>query len=320
MELAMYFLQVKHGAQQTLELQEHINPHSEAGGKDGFLTKFNSSGVRQWGTYYGSTAIDIAHGVATDGAGNVYISGYTSGTSGIASPGAYQTSYGGGTWDIYLAKFDGSGARQWCTYYGGTGEDVSYALTSDISGNVILTGYTESSGIASPGAYQTSLASTLDVIITKFDGAGSRQWATYYGGNGSDIANGIIADGAGNVFVTGNTGSTTGIATGDGHQTTAGGGGDLFVAEINNTGSALVYGTYTGGTTNDVGHGLAVDGAGNLYVAGFASSTTGITTSGAYQTVHGGGSWDALLMNTTYAHHQPLPPSPVLRLYAPVIQ
>ena len=72
---------------------------------DAFLVKFNSSGVRQWGTYYGGSNWDLGRSVAVDGSWNVYLGGSTGSTNAIATTGSHQSSFGGGDWDAFLVKF-----------------------------------------------------------------------------------------------------------------------------------------------------------------------------------------------------------------------
>jgi hypothetical protein len=97
-------------------------------------------------------------------------------------------------------------------------------------------------------------------------------------------------DGAGNAYVTGLTQSTDFPTTPGAFQTTHGGGlFDAFVTKLNAAGTALVYSTYLGGSENDEGLGIAVDGAGNAYVTGFTQSTDFPTTPGAFQTTRQGG-------------------------------
>ena len=104
-----------------------------------------------WATYYGGGGAELAYSCAVDASGNIYLAGYTSSTSAIAS-GGHQNTYGGGNYDAFLVKFDGNGTRLWSTYYGGSGEDVGRSCTVDAAGNVYLTGYTSStSGIAWAG-------------------------------------------------------------------------------------------------------------------------------------------------------------------------
>ena len=107
--------------------------------QDAFLVKFNSNGVRQWGTYYGGTGTDLGLCCATDATGNVYLTGRTSsnGNAIIATAGAHQTVLGGGQ-DAFLVKFNSSGVRQWGTYYGGSGGDRGTSCFTDASGNMYM--------------------------------------------------------------------------------------------------------------------------------------------------------------------------------------
>jgi len=253
------------------------------GSYDAFLVKFNSSGAIQWATYFGGSGIDYGTGVATDGSGNVYMTGYTGSSSAIATSGAYQTTFGGSE-DVFLVKFNSSGAIQWATYYGGSGVDEAFAATTDGSGNVYITGYSASaSAIATSGAYQTTFGGGNDAFLAKFNNSGAIQWATYYGGSTTDAGTGVAIDGSGNVFIVGYTYSSSAIATSGAYQTTYGGACDGFLAKFNSSG-AIQWGTYFGGSGTDYGEGVASDGSGNVYINGQTSSVSGIATSGAYQT------------------------------------
>ena len=90
------------------------------GAYDAFVTKFNSSGVRQWTTYYGGTGSENGNGIALDGSGNIYVVGTTTSTSGIATTGSFQSTLTGSSGG-FIVKFNSSGVRQWGTYYSGAG-------------------------------------------------------------------------------------------------------------------------------------------------------------------------------------------------------
>ena len=147
-------------------------------GTDAFLVKFNSSGVRQWATYYGGSQDDMGISCAVDASGNVYMIGSTSSTSGIATAGAHETTVNDG----FLVKFNSSGVRQWGTYFEGNGN----ACTTDASGNIYIVGLTNStSGIATAGAHQTVMSGSGDAFLVKFNSSGVKQWGTYFGGASS---------------------------------------------------------------------------------------------------------------------------------------
>lgn len=273
-------------------------------GYDGFLVKFNTNGVRQWGTYYGGSERDIGLSCACDALGNVYFAGATGSNMGviIATAGAHQPSYGGGG-DAFLVKFSTSGVRLWGTYYGGGAGEIGNSCTTDATGNVYLAGSTKSNagtGIATIGAHQTVNAGGVwDAFLVKFNPSGVRQWGTYYGGSGSDEGFECAIDTSGNVYLAGSTTSNTGtvIATIGAHQTVYGGGtGDSFLVKFKENGQRE-WGTYYGGGVYEAANSCALDAAGNVYLAGLTSSNSGtvIATAGAHQSLFGGG-YDAFLV------------------------
>lgn len=258
---------------------------------DAFLAKFNSSGTLQWATYFGGAGIEQANGVACDTAGNVYITGYTNSTSGIATGLAYQISKGGtGTNEnAFLAKFSSSGSLLWSTYLGGSGNDEANGVACDISGNVYITGVAEStSGIATSNGYQQSIGGLQDVFVAKFNSGGQIQWATYYGGTYAEEGNAIACDIYGNVFVTGYTFSDSNISTTGAYQLvhTSTSDKDAFLARFDSSG-ALKWGTYFGGSLFDEGYSVACDTNGSVYMGGQTSSS-GLLLTNSYQANIGG--------------------------------
>jgi hypothetical protein len=103
----------------------------------------------------------------------------------------------------------------WATYHGGTLLDEGLAVATDAAGNVYLAGLTRSAGIhfASAGAHLVAAPGGRNAFLAKFNNAGVRQWATYYGGTGNDFGLSVATDAAGNVYLAGYTSSTTGIST-----------------------------------------------------------------------------------------------------------
>lgn len=269
------------------------------GEMDAFMVKFDANGIRQWGTYYGGDEFnaDLGYACTTDLNGNVFLAGSTNSTDGIAS-GGHQNNIGG-LIDAFLVKFDPNGERQWATYYGGSAVDHGFACATDAAGNVFVAGLAQSpEGIATQGAHSTGndLLTGGDAFVVKFNGAGQRQWGTYYGGSVGDKAYACAVDGAGNVYFAGVTGSTSDIAYG-GYQSTIGSEGffDAFVAKFNGAG-VLQWGTYYGGPFNEISRACATDGIGNVYLAGITSSTSGIASPGSHQPTYGGGETDAFLV------------------------
>lgn len=283
-----------------------LGAHQSAtvGAVEAFLVKFNSAGVRQWGTYYADTLNEYGYGCTTDALGNAYLCGYvTSIGILIGTPGSHQQNHGGGLQDAFIVKFDPAGVRLWGTYYGGSGNDLAFNCTTDGTGNVFLSGRTastNSSAIATIGSHQFISGGNFDAFLVKFNSAGVRQWGTHYGGFGIDYGYSCAADAGGNVFLSGATDSnnSTEIATAISHQNTFGGGpADAFVVKFNSAG-VRQWGTYYGGNMYEEGVACATDVNGNVYIAGQTSTPTSsvIATPGSHQFFYGGGTYDAYLV------------------------
>jgi RHS repeat-associated protein len=277
------------------------------GGNLGFFSKLNVTGdALLYSTYFGSTHLSAqgaGTGVAVDAAGNAYVTGYTSTATGFpTSSGAYQTT-GGGGYDAWVAKFNphasGSSSLVYSTLLGGSADDKGLGIAIDPSGDAYVTGSTGNpSGTGFPttsGAYQTTFGSgTTKGFVTEVNPTGtSLIYSTLLGGTGTDQGNALAVNLSGNAYVTGTASSTNFPTTTGAYQTTSGGGNDAFVTELNTTGTGLVYSTYLGGSGNDEGYGLAVDGSGDAFVAGETASSN-FPTASALQSSNGGGN-DAFL-------------------------
>jgi len=278
---------------------------SIAGGLDAFITKFNSAGIVQWATFYGGNADDEAEAITIDKYNNIFITGITQSSSGIATTGAHQTQLY--IQDAFLTKFNSNGNLQWGTYYGydgkigvSSGQTFSNGVANDSSGNVYITGYTNSpSGIATTGAYATSYVYFTDPFLAKFNTNGQIQWGTYYGA-GLGGANGITIDKSQNIYICGFTENDSGIATSGSYQSFHGGYSsssrqdNAFLAKFTSDDSIL-WATYYSGSGDDsnnvfcIGNGVAVDDSENVYLIGYTASTLDIATKGAFQTSYGGG-------------------------------
>lgn len=267
----------------------HQNTYADF--RDAFLVKFTATGTRLWGTYYGGPGGEGGFQCAVDASGNVFLSGETNSTTGIAS-GGHQNAIGGDN-DAFLVKFNAAGTRQWATYYGGTGYDRALHCDVEASGSVFLCGEAASSSAVASGGHQNAHGGgDRDAFLVKFSPTGTRLWGTYFGGSGHDTGQSCIVDASGYVILCGQTSSTASIASG-GHQNTIGGGGDAFLAKFQ-SGGALVWASYYGGPAGDHGWQCAVSADGSVFLAGSTSSTTGIA-SGGHQNAYGGGVSDAFV-------------------------
>ena len=280
-----------------------------------FLVKFNANGNRLWATYYGGTIGTSANSVATDAAGNVYMSGTTQDTVGIASPGGFRNTFMGNkvgnqnypVFDAFLVKFDANGNRLWATYYNietdsGYPQPFDNAIATDAAGNVYMESTTNSdTGIAS-GGFQNIYKGTSgyfglggDAFLVKFDANGNRLWSTYYGASGYELGRCVATDRAGNVYLGGTTNSTDSIASG-GFQNSPGNHGaqfgymNAFLVKFNANGNRL-WATYYGGLESDyVEDGvesIATDALDNVYFTGVTCSTDSIASGGFQDTLVG---------------------------------
>jgi hypothetical protein len=238
----------------------------------------------------GGSAKDFATDVTVDAQGNAYFVGTTA-SSDFPTVSAAQSTPGGGGFDAFVTKLNSSGAMVYSTYLGGSGEDFGTSIAVDASGSAYVLGNTGSADFPTKSAFQTSPGSqglVLDLFVSKLSPTGtSLVYSTYLGGNGNERGVGIAVDGQGAVYVAGETGSTNFPTTAALQPTFRGGNTDGFVAKLNAAGTGLVYSTYLGGTGDDAAGSIAIDAAGNAYVAGSTWSPDFPTVSPLQGTNHG---------------------------------
>jgi hypothetical protein len=279
---------------------------TEGGYFEAYLAKFDATGMRLWGTYYGGISDQDGKDCTTDKFGNVYMVGLGGGNNGVdsilATPGAHQPIPGGGGEDSYIVKFDQAGVRLWGTYYGGTGDDLIESCITDSTGNLYIAGSTSSgTGIATSGTHQSVDNGNTDAFLVKFNTNGVRLWGTYYGGNEQEHGYSCTLNANQEIYLCGSTRTPTSntIASVGCHQSVYSGNTDGFLAKFTANGIRL-WGTYYGGTQQDVAESVAVDAiSGAVYIAGrtFSSAAgNSIATPGAHQTSYGGNLWDGFLV------------------------
>ena len=276
------------------------DPSSTALG-DAFVAKINATGTALlYSTYLGGQAADEARGIAVDNAGNAYVAGTTASTNFPATLGAHS-----GPSDAFVAKINtgttGAGSLVYSTYLGGSCGEQGRAIAVDTSGSAYVTGQTFSTDFpgASAFGFQTTLGeaagpcgATGDAFVAKLTASGALAYSSYLGGGGADIGLGIAADNGGNAYVTGVTSSPApGFpVTPTALDLTLSGPSDAFVARVNTSltgGASLAYLTYLGGTSSDQANAIALDAAGNVYVAGQTSSGD-LAVVGGFQGFGGG--------------------------------
>jgi hypothetical protein len=264
------------------------------GFQDVFVTKLTSGGSAFiFSTYLGGSNVDYGLSLAVDGSGDIVVSGYTNSTTTpfptfnafqpVKAPGTY--TYGGGiggiritvtALDAFVTKLRGDGsAFVFSTHLGGERHDHGNGLAIDGNGDIYLIGSTASIDFPTANPLQPAnggVNDTFDAYLAKFDSNGAFVYSTYFGGSSSDFGRSISLDGAGNVYLLGDT-SSTNFPTASALDSTRSGGTDLFVAKLNPAGSAILYSTYLGGSGDEEEGQLTVDSQGNAYITGYTEST-----------------------------------------------
>ena len=247
-------------------------------GYNAFASKLDSSGNLIWNTFQPGNC----YAITVDSSGNNV---YFAGSSG--NWGSPMRAYGGGGSDVVAVKLTGSnGALTWNTFLGGTGIDYCYGgIAVDSSGNVYVGGYSNSTWGSPMRAYTSGGGFGNDAFASKLSSSGALIWNTFLGGSGDDQLFALALDGSGNnVYVVGNTTDTlaTGnVSWGSPVQTFTYGGApgyaseDAFAVKLNTSSGALVWNTFLGGNSVDRGSAIAVDGSGNIYVAGTSYAAWG---------------------------------------------
>jgi len=264
------------------------NPLQAANGANGtsyvFVTELNATGTALvYSTFLGGNGLQQGNGIAVDSAGNAYVAGSTTSPSFPTKnplPAASGGAFGGGT-DAFVAELNATGTAlvystyfgpptgawmrdigttlQYSTYVAGSANYQANGIAVDAAGNAYVTGYT----------WPKSGPGTL-AFVAKMNATGTAlAYSTYLGGTNTSYGQGIAVDSAGNAYVTGYTTSVN-FPTKNPFQAANAGYEDAFVAKLNVTGTALIYSTYLGGSYDDRGYAIAVDGAGNAYITGLA--------------------------------------------------
>ncbi len=252
------------------------NDHYGSG--DAFVAKLSSSGALRWNTFLGGNipdgyGIDEGHAITLDSSGAIYISGSSGGTWGSPirafTPGTKTDGYAvWPTTDAFIVKLTSGGALTWNTFLGSKGDDAALGIAVDSGGKVDVTG---SSDTATWGAPVRAYSGLQDAFVAQLNSNGTLTWNTFLGNIGYDAARGIVVDGSGNMFVTGNSDRTWGTPL---HAHTSMTSYNAFVAKIDSSGK-LQANTFFGCDIGDYGNGIALDGSGNLVVTGYSRDTWG---------------------------------------------
>jgi hypothetical protein len=245
------------------------------GTSDAFLLKLNPAGSAPiYSTLIGGSGDDLAYSVALDSLNEATIGGSTTSGNLALSAKGFRPNYGGGLSDGFVIRLNAAGtATVFGSYIGGGGEDVALSVAVDGSSNTYVTGYTQSSDFpTTAGVIQPTPSGGYEAFVTALNSTGGAIYSTYLGGAQEDYGLSVAVDSGSSAYVAGYTASSNFPVKSGALQGTKGVGYDAFVAKLNVSGTALVYCTFLGGSGDDFGQAIAVDGAGNAYIAGESAS------------------------------------------------
>ena len=258
---------------------------------DIYVTKFDAAGNFVWAKQMtgvlpptNTPDEDKGRAITVDASGNVYVTGYFTGTTDFdPGPGVLNlTSLGNGVPDVFVLKLDVAGNLVWVKQFGNGAfaiSDKGYSIVVDATGNVFTTGYfyLTVDFDPGPGVYNLTATGGFNAFISKLDAAGNFVMAKQIGAGSIDTrARSITVDATGNIYTTGNFSNTGDFDPGPTtYNLTALGGEDIFVLKLDALGN-LLWAKQLGGNNTffgDEGTSIAVDAAGNVCTTGFFSGT-----------------------------------------------
>jgi hypothetical protein len=263
----------------TTDFDGSANSYTLEGMNQGFIAKYNPSGVLQWAKTFAGVGVSEGKAIGVDASGNVFISGYFQSGMINFDPSASNYTLTPQSNDMFIAKFNSAGSFQWAYGIGAISSNINtQSLKVDATGNLIICGdfYTLGSmefNPAGPSYTLQSNTSTPDAFVAKYNTSGILQWAFNYGDVNSDYAYGMDVDAAGNIYVTGEfqlTANFNPLATTT-TLTASGGAKDIYFAKYTPAG-ILTWVKSIGGAQDDGCYRIKVDNAGDVLLSGYMAS------------------------------------------------
>ncbi len=240
-------------------------------GSDIFVSKLNANGGFVWAKSINGTSEEVVNSISVDAVGNSFITGAFRLTMDFdPGPGTYNLMSNGNIFDIFVCKLNSSGDFVWARHFGGSAVDEGYDIDVDSKGNVYVTGFFEGTVDFDPGVGTTNLTSfgNRDVFVLKLSSLGNLIWVKQFGGTDKDVGTALKVDNTGNVYFTGYFKGTADFDPGLSQQNyTAVGWDDAFISKLDSLGNH-VWAKQLSGPSEDEGHGLILDGIGNVITIG----------------------------------------------------
>jgi hypothetical protein len=252
---------------------------------DAFVAKLSSTGnALEYATFIGGSDIDRSDGIAVDSDGNTYISGHSNSSDFPTTGNAFDEILNGSS-DAFVTKLNSLGDELlYSTFLGGGNSEFGQDITIDGARNAYIIGHTYSSNFPTTAeAFDTTYNGNFDIFVTKLNSIGSDlYYSTFIGGSAAEWGHGIAVDSIGNAYIAGQTNSVDFPSTIGTFDTTHNGGQDVFVVQLNSSGSNLNYATYLGGGGSDIGYDIILDNSLYAYITGETNSTDFPTTAAAF--------------------------------------
>lgn len=253
------------------------------GAYDIYLLKYNTNGVLVWAKQAGGTDSDEAYALSLDKSGNIYVTGYFSGTANFSSIQVISN----GDRDFFIAKYDKTGKPVWVKQGGGTSEDYGNAIATDVTGNIFITGIFR--GKMNIGDIKYNSKGDKDIYLIKYNSNGDILWSTTGGGSLADETTSIVTDGKGNCYI---AGDFEGLAEFNKKMIESIGKKDVFLAKYDSDGHIQWLNRGGSATGDEHLSSIATDNSDNLYVTGYFS---GLANFGALE-LKNKGSYDIFLV------------------------
>jgi len=257
-----------------------------------FVTKLNPDGTDlEYGAVIGGSNDDIGYGIAVDGRGAAYVTGFTYSDDFPTTPGAYQTSHPESK-DGFVLKLNPYGNQlEYSTCIGSPGplygaSEYGVAIDVDEGGNAYVLGKTGSPNFTTTnGVFQRELNGNEDAFILKINREGtSLHYSTFLGGSDRDLLSDIHVDALGAVYVVGASSDDFPTTQSSFQPSMAGTDSwSAIIAKMNPSGTNLIYSSFLGGTDMDTAYAVEVDDEGCAYITGYTESTDFPTTPGVHQ-------------------------------------
>jgi Beta-propeller repeat len=226
-----------------------------------------------WQTHFGGPGLADStrvYAASSDSLGNVVITGQFSRTSNFGGSDVVSNL---NSPDIFIAKYNSAGAYQWSLQYGSTGTDVAYAIGTDSSNNIYVTG--NFSGTINLGGATFVSAGGSDIFIAKYSSAGAHVWSRAFAGTGNDTGSAISVSTSGTFVIAGTFANFGGNVDFGGGDLVSAGGPDIFIAKYDSSGNHL-WSKRIGGAGNDFGLGVSMNDSGTVAVTGYFSGVMSV--------------------------------------------